>query len=33
MKGITKDVVVPLKLSMNNRNPEMKTEVLKEKSV
>ena len=32
-EGITEDVVIPLKLNMTNRNSEMKTAVLKEKSV
>jgi len=32
-EGITEEAVIPLKLNMNNRNPEMKTAVLKEKSV
>jgi len=32
-EGITEDAVIPLRLSMNNRNPEMKTAVRKEKPV
>jgi len=32
-KGITEDVVISLKLNMTSRNPEMKTAVLKGKSV
>jgi len=33
IKGITKNVVILLALNTNNRNPEMKTAVLREKSV
>jgi len=32
-KRITRDVVISLKLSMNNGDPELKTAVIKEKSV
>jgi len=32
-EGIAENVVIPLRLSMNNRNSEMKTAVRKEKFV
>ena len=32
-EGITENAAIPLRLSMNNRNPEMKTAVRKEKPV